>query len=155
MKDALLINSTKEESTALCEQILRVDDQRLGDYIGQCTQDEMSRIDEELAIRVGIGLPQQMIDTVEDEMLKKAVDHINEIFKTVIEIQEINKRIEQIKNDSISKFGDFMIEEIRHQYEDEGKSMDQVAADMKIEKGIVSKVVKELGISRPKGRRKK
>lgn len=48
------IRSTSVTSTVLCEQVTTVDKQRLGDYIGTCTEDEMSRIN--TAIRISLGL---------------------------------------------------------------------------------------------------
>lgn len=48
------IRSTTVTSTVLCEQVTTVDKQRLGDYIGNCTEDEMSRIN--TAIRISLGL---------------------------------------------------------------------------------------------------
>ena len=51
------IRSTAVASTVLCEQVTTVDKQRLGDYVGSCTEDEMSRIN--TAIRVSLGLDEE------------------------------------------------------------------------------------------------
>lgn len=48
------VRSTTVTSTVLCEQVTTVDKQRLGDYIGSCTDDEMARIN--TAIRISLGL---------------------------------------------------------------------------------------------------
>lgn len=48
------IRSTTVTSTVICEQVTTVDKQRLGDYIGSCTEDEISRIN--TAIRISLGL---------------------------------------------------------------------------------------------------
>lgn len=48
------IRGTTVTSTVLCEQVTTVDKQRLGDYIGSCTEDEMSRINS--AIRISLGI---------------------------------------------------------------------------------------------------
>lgn len=49
------INSAKYPGTALCEQIHSVAVERLGDYVGRCTRDEMAQIDE--ALCASLGLP--------------------------------------------------------------------------------------------------
>lgn len=104
----VLINSAKEESTALCEQILRVDDQRLGEYVGDCSAEEMQEINEALAVSVGIGVPKQIIDTKGDPVLEKAMAHINEILKAADDIQGLVYSIEELKKDNEIKFGSIM-----------------------------------------------
>lgn len=48
------ILSTPYESTVLCEQVTTVSVDRLGDYIGRCTEQEMKEID--LCMMVSLGL---------------------------------------------------------------------------------------------------
>lgn len=43
-------------STALCEQIATVNKDKVGNYIGECSPAEMKRIDEALAVSIGIGV---------------------------------------------------------------------------------------------------
>lgn len=50
------INSAKAPSTALCEQIATVNKGKVGKYIGECSPAEMKRIDEALAVSIGIGM---------------------------------------------------------------------------------------------------
>ena len=50
-----IIRSTRLTSTVLCEQVTTVDKQRLGDYIGSCTEEEMQRINTALLISLGFG----------------------------------------------------------------------------------------------------
>lgn len=48
------IKSAKRNSTAICEQVTSVCVDRLGDYVGTCTDLEMQMIDIALAISLGI-----------------------------------------------------------------------------------------------------
>ena len=48
------IFSTFCESTVLCEQITTVSTERIGDYIGCCTEDELRRIDNCIAVSIGL-----------------------------------------------------------------------------------------------------
>lgn len=48
------------KSTALCEQVNTVAVQRVGDYAGTCTEEEMAAIDKALLASLGIG---EQIDT--------------------------------------------------------------------------------------------
>lgn len=48
------ILSTPYESTVLCEQVTTVSVDRLGDYVGRCTEQEMKEID--LCMMVSLGL---------------------------------------------------------------------------------------------------
>jgi len=50
------ILSTRSPSTVLCEQITTVSVERLGDYIGRCSEEEMAEIDLALAESIGICL---------------------------------------------------------------------------------------------------
>lgn len=50
------INSSKYPSTVLCEQIATINKEKVGKYIGQCSMAEMKRIDEALAVSIGIGV---------------------------------------------------------------------------------------------------
>ena len=48
------INSTGKLSVALCESINSVHRDRIGDYVGMCTDDEINRIDNALMISLGL-----------------------------------------------------------------------------------------------------
>ena len=49
-----LVTTTRAASTALCESITTINKSRLGDFICQATEDEMSRIDE--CIKIALEL---------------------------------------------------------------------------------------------------
>lgn len=48
------ISSARYPSTAMCEQIHSVSKERVGDYIGTATEDEMREIDRALAVSIGL-----------------------------------------------------------------------------------------------------
>lgn len=48
------IDSAPKRSIALCEQVNSVSVQRIGDYAGRCSADEIEKIDKALAISLGI-----------------------------------------------------------------------------------------------------
>lgn len=54
MPTHVTLRSTAKISTALCEQITSVAAERVGDYFGECTEEEMSAID--TALRVSLAL---------------------------------------------------------------------------------------------------
>ena len=49
------VRSTYFPSTALCEQITTVSKERLGRYVGTCTETEMSNLGTAIEISLGIG----------------------------------------------------------------------------------------------------
>ena len=50
----VVINSAKYTSIAICEQIFSVSDERIGRYVGHCTEDEMKELDKALMISIGL-----------------------------------------------------------------------------------------------------
>lgn len=48
------LNASGKGSTALCEQIHTIASERIGEYYGTCTDEEMKAIDEALSISIGI-----------------------------------------------------------------------------------------------------
>ena len=50
----VVINSAKYTSIAICEQIFSVSDERIGKYVGHCTEEEMGKIDKALMISIGL-----------------------------------------------------------------------------------------------------
>ena len=66
------ILSTPMESTVLCEQVTTVSVERLGNYIGCCTEKEMQEID--IAIMVSLGLSTTERKNTKDDSPQEAVD---------------------------------------------------------------------------------
>lgn len=65
------IRSSQRPSTALCESVYSISVDRIGNYIGACTDSEMERIDTALLISLGITpaqkpIPQEEITPVYD-----------------------------------------------------------------------------------------
>ena len=65
------INTTQEESTVLCEQITTVSVEKLGDYIGHCSEDEMQRIDKAIAISLGLCSDDEETESTEQRDYEK------------------------------------------------------------------------------------
>lgn len=62
------IRSAKRNSIALCEQVTSVSEERIGDYIGVCTDLEMQQIDIALAISLGIDInAEKLVEVVKEE----------------------------------------------------------------------------------------
>ncbi len=53
------INSTGRPSTALCEQIHTVSKQRIGNYAGTCTRQEMEIVNIALLVSLGLEMPSE------------------------------------------------------------------------------------------------
>ncbi len=49
------IRSTSKVSTALCEQVTSVSIERIGDYVGTCTKQEMSEVDIALCVSLALN----------------------------------------------------------------------------------------------------
>lgn len=72
------IRSTKKNSIALCEQVHTVSVQRVGDFVGNCSEYEMQMIDAALLISLGIDFEKQQEESkqevVKPETLKESGD---------------------------------------------------------------------------------
>lgn len=65
------VRDTQATSTVLCEQVHTVSKQRLGDYMGGVTEQELAAIDTALAISLGLGIdspPPEMREPTEEEL---------------------------------------------------------------------------------------
>lgn len=51
------IRSAEITSIALCEQVTTISNEQLRDYVGHCTEEEMSEIDRCIAISLGLPVP--------------------------------------------------------------------------------------------------
>ena len=56
MPTHITIRSAPHMSTAICEQITSVSKERLGDFVGACTESEMAQVD--MALRHSLALTQ-------------------------------------------------------------------------------------------------
>lgn len=55
------------ESTAICEQVQTVSIERVGDYVGECSPEELRQIDEALAIELGLSVSASDLGKTERE----------------------------------------------------------------------------------------
>lgn len=60
------IRSTKKNSIALCEQVHTVSVQRVGDFVGNCSEYEMQMIDAALLISLGIDFEKQQEESKQE-----------------------------------------------------------------------------------------
>lgn len=73
------IRSSRKPSTALCEQVNSISVERVGDYIGEATEDEMEDIDIALLISLGLDIPVEntsvpaVVDCIREDDLKKRI----------------------------------------------------------------------------------
>lgn len=63
----VLVRSTPVPSTVLCEQIVTADKERLGEFLGRCTESEMQRINVALAISIAIDGVEPKAETQEQQ----------------------------------------------------------------------------------------
>ena len=153
------IHSTRQVSTVLCEQIWTITQSRVGDYVGQVTEEEMALIDKALFISLGLkteNITDQVlgIETSGDDLLELAVNHVKE----VMELAERRRKAVEVYNSitdttnvclyqsgSLTQFGDFIsaesMEQIKH-------STIQAISNAKDE--IEKQIMEKIGI---KGRR--
>lgn len=68
MPTHISISSARKPSIALCEEIVSVDKQRLGKYIGTITSEEMQQVNQAMMISLGI-LPENLIHMISDMMM--------------------------------------------------------------------------------------
>lgn len=66
-----IVRSTPYESTVLCEQVVAVSIDRLGNRYGKCTNEEMARIDECLKKSLSLDDEKLLDVTMERDMYKK------------------------------------------------------------------------------------
>ena len=69
----VVIRSSKKNSIALCEQVTSVCEDRIGDYIGTCTDLEMQQIDIALAISLGIDTERSSSAETHDATSNEAI----------------------------------------------------------------------------------
>lgn len=82
------IRSAKRNSIALCEQVTSVSEERIGDYIGVCTDMEMQQIDIALAISLGIDInaekPVEVVKEVNDDAIVR-IETERDVYKKLYE----------------------------------------------------------------------
>lgn len=90
------IRSAKKPSVALCEQVTSVSYERLGDYVGRCTDLEMQMVDTAIAISLCVGYDTAAESTVDSLDKKNEREEIirlqteRDMYKTMYE-QMLNR----------------------------------------------------------------
>ena len=90
------IRSSSKPSVALCEQINSVAIQRFGEYIGTCSEYEMTMIDAALAISLGLEFEKKTEKKEEKKIEPKKVGGGEPIGKPVVDDEQIKKKDEEI-----------------------------------------------------------
>ena len=111
MPTHVIINSSIKTSIALCEQVNTVAVERLADYMGQCSEDEINKIDEALMISLDIGKNEErdsyekmLRDTIED--LKKQLQiKDNQLQAKEIESTIHKSNFKELLNEFVKKEG--------------------------------------------------
>lgn len=82
----MTIRSTGRTSIALCEQVSSVSTERVNNYIGQVTDQEMENIDIALMISLGINRGVKAVSQYEDT-IQKQLQEIDDLKKEIIRAQ--------------------------------------------------------------------
>jgi len=93
------VKGTGRESTALCEQVTTVALERVRDYCGSCTTDEMKRVD--AAILASLGLTRPDAEKATTVTVQKAVD--SETEKKLIATEAQLSILQQMYADLLQK----------------------------------------------------
>ena len=94
------VRSTGRASTVLCEQVCSVSTERIGTYIGQCTDKEMENID--IALMISLQLDGGIKTTKKyNETIKEQHEEIENLKKEIEQIQqECDERIGEIEQEA-------------------------------------------------------
>lgn len=85
----------KVPSTALCEQIWSVSVDRLGDWIKECTEEEMAAIDKALSVSLDLSTN----DTSEADKLREELERAEKLISTKTKyINALEQDLEALKN---------------------------------------------------------
>lgn len=99
------ISSARRPSIALCEEIVSVDKQRLGKYIGTITSEEMQQVNQAMMISLGI-LPESLTHMISNMMMVYVKDREH---KTETEVDRESYIRTQAERDVYKKlYGDLL-----------------------------------------------
>lgn len=95
-----VIRSTGRISTVLCEQVHSVAVERVGNYIGQCTDKEMENID--IALMISLSLDAGIKTSKQyNETIKKQQEEIKSLKEEIeVMISDHEKKIEEIEQNA-------------------------------------------------------
>jgi len=87
------INTSKYNSTALCEQITTVSKDRVGDYIGMCSEEELARVDEALLKSLDIEVKAPKLSSSNESEKVQLRNELKELMKKQSESQELLTKV--------------------------------------------------------------
>ncbi len=92
----------KVPSTALCESVTTVSKERIGEYIKQCTEEEMNRIEEAMMISLGITKGDAEWDLINkltetEESLAASYNQIKELEEKLAKAEKSKKSTDDTK----------------------------------------------------------
>lgn len=86
------IRSSRQVSTALCEQIQTVSNEQIGEYMGTCTEEEMAMVEAciQVSLQLSAGAAQTSNDYYEDKIwyLEQKIEEMKIREQTIKEIYE-------------------------------------------------------------------
>lgn len=84
----VVIRSTGQRSIALCEQVTTISTERIGDYCGRTTDNEMAYIENALMISLGISISEEQ-KPVNEEIALALVSQFTEVQARCTVLQEM------------------------------------------------------------------
>jgi len=113
----VLVRSTNQISTVICEQVTTVSKERLGDYVGSCFDEEMANIDIAICISLGLNISEKKevkkpkeafkapeTDRVSDSVLNTEIASLNEaIIRSNVERDTYKKLYEDLVSKMIAR----------------------------------------------------
>ena len=92
------IRSTREVSTALCEQVTTISKEQVGKFIGPCTEEELRMV--ENCIRISLGLEPQKAETEPEEDEEE-----DDLFVEFLKVKEREKILRELYNELLASLG--------------------------------------------------
>ena len=83
------------QSTALCEQITTVSKERLGEFIRQCTDEEMAEIDKALAVSLGISGANYLASADSKSIAETLRNENDKLKERIKDLEELSAEIEE------------------------------------------------------------
>lgn len=97
------IRSAKKNSIALCEQVNTISTQRIGDYIGTCSDYEMQLIDAALMISLSLEFTEQEKYVNASEGPESETDHVNNAIIRVETERNVYKKLYEELLEKVAK----------------------------------------------------
>ena len=116
MPTHFVTNASGKNSTALCEQVVSVSEERIGDYYGRLSADEMNQLDKCLLISLGLCSDEEEYFSYENEKEGKSNPYSDKI-------ESLQKEIEILKEENIKVSAKYVL--MRELYNDSLKNLSE------------------------------